>query len=150
VTTIGPRDALGIARRAIANLDLIKQQHETNSANGHVVTQIVSTSLAVLVLPWDDWLDEDSDLIHMVANGESWTVDDRTGSQRSDDLRYLRHALAHGGISFDSDSREPSEVEIRFWSRPTGGAINWRAAIQADELEDYLRRLFIQLEDRLD
>lgn len=146
-----PRDGLGIARRALTNLDLVKQCKLQHPDESHLVTQVVLTCLAVVVFPWEQWYDEDSELIALAAGSTGWKVDDRTGSKGSDNLRYLRHALAHGGIRILSRSPDPAEVTIYFESRPAdGGDVNWEAEIQADLLDAYLRRLFVQMEDRFD
>lgn len=144
-----PRHALGIARRAITNLDLARGANGPNLHPFHLVTQILTSCLAVVVFPWDEWYDSESDIISLAAGSHGWTVDDRTGSGGSDNLRYLRHAVAHGGIRIPDTSRDPSVVTIYFESRPDPGSdVNWEASILADDLDLYLRKLFNLLDDR--
>jgi hypothetical protein len=146
---IEPRDALGIARRALANLSLLTRAYEGED-DGHLVTQIIATSLAVLVLPWERYYRDDADIIHLTARPGSWSIDRSVGDQ-APDLRHLRNALAHGGIEIESVSRAPSQVLVRFEDRADRDEpISWSATIRADDLEVYIRALFEQLEDRFD
>lgn len=139
-----PRDALGLARRALDNLDLVKREYG-NHGEGHVVTQIVATALVVLVLPWEDYFRGDAEHIHSLAGSGAWTII-KPDPDPGHDMRHLRNALAHGRMNIENVSRLPEEVVIFFEDRRRHDApTNWEASIRADRLEDYARTLVEQL-----
>jgi hypothetical protein len=147
MTHIRPRDALGIADRAMTNLRIINESQE-----GHRVTAIVATALTLLLLPFDEWFRKGSGTAHMVAGSAPWLIRPSSDMELTP-LQHIRNAFAHGEVEYDvvpgaePDSRDPTEAVIRFKDRPGGGDYNWWASIRADELEAYLAGLHSHLYD---
>jgi len=66
-------------------------------------------------------------------------------------IRLLRHSVAHGHVTFDSDSRRPEEVRITFENYLDGShSSNWRGSIRADMLACFCRKYSDFVADRVE
>lgn len=125
------QDALEFASRTLKNLQFLERAREAG-ADVHLVTQLVNSLLGLIVFPLErtfvrfmlkqkiDALAEDG--------WPSW-VFTLGGSDTLGDLVYhLRNAVAHGRITFSSDSRVPSEVVMEAAdAQPGTRKVYWRA-----------------------
>jgi hypothetical protein len=112
-------EALEFARRTRRNLEFIENAKE-KGADVHVVTQLTVSLLGLVVFPKERLLlaqAETKTLADMRAEGWSgWTItlDDPAKPTKTlaDVLRHLRNAVAHGRLTFTSDSPRLEEVAI--------------------------------------
>jgi hypothetical protein len=150
--TLGPRnDPLGMAQRSWINLELIERTFKSKK-EGHVVTQLVQSLLALLVFPKEAKLFELFKrwrLSDMQKSGQTLPVimkDDEDDTKTLFDLlRHMRNSVCHGLVTFygegshGSESRNLDEIRIEFADRnePTG-PIDWLASIEGDQLRNFL------------
>ncbi len=137
------------ARRSMKNLDFVLGARKSRS-DVHPVTQIIATLLEIVVFPWEkNAFNKVKNKRLAVARSEGWPTWQMTGSRFDsnkvknvgDLIRLLRHSIAHGNVTFDSDSKQPSEVTVTFENYPNGSyRPNWRGAIQADNLAFFCRK----------
>lgn len=65
-------------------------------------------------------------------------------------LRHLRNAVAHGRMTYSSDSLNPNEVEIRFEDRLNKNSpVNWVASLRADNLMEFCLRFARFVDDTI-
>ncbi len=139
-------EALEFARRTRENLDFLEKA-KSKGAHVHVVTQLTISLLGLVVFPKEKLLLDQTErktLDDMRA--EEWpawtiTLDDPARPTRNlaDILKHLRNAIAHGRLTFTSDSEHLSEVAIivedkRHRDDP---APYWRAQIGGKELRSF-------------
>jgi hypothetical protein len=133
------------AERVRKNLDFVVASGAAGQ-DVHPVTQAVSSLLGIIVFPWElsafDQMKRQKLLI--LAQSKGWPRWTMTGPRRVLDvgqlLYLLRNCVAHGRIEFDSDSRDPAEVNINFVHVPKGEAEpDWQGRIQADKLVAFCR-----------
>ena len=56
-------------------------------------------------------------------------------------VELLRNSIAHGHVTFDSDSKELKEVTVTFENFPEGSSqVDWRGDIRADHLATFCRK----------
>lgn len=111
----------------------------------HPVTQAVISLLGIIVFPWEFSAYEivtKQKLPLLYRSG--WPRWKMSGSRRVIELGelidLLRHAVAHGDIDFDSDSRDPTQVTVAFTSRRDQSKdVNWVGKIAADQLIVFCR-----------
>ncbi len=112
-------EALEFARRARHNLEFIVQAAGRGD-DVHVVTQLTLSLLGMVVFPREKLLLEaikETPLSSLAKEGwPSWTItrDDSAQPTRTlgDILKHVRNAVAHGRITFTSDSRLMHEVRL--------------------------------------
>ncbi len=109
-------DSLGFAERTKKNLVYIEQA-KSRDRDVHVVTQIVNSSLGLIVFPWESQADKAMRgrlLTDLYKSG--WPVWDETPRSKGlgQLIHCLRNAIAHGNVHFSSDDRAPDKVAIRF------------------------------------
>jgi len=112
-------EALEFARRTRRNLEFIENAKE-KGADVHAVTHLTVSLLGLVVFPKEKLLldqAEQKNLADMQAEGWSgWTItlDDPAKPTKTlaDILRHLRNAVAHGQLTFSSDSPLLEEVTI--------------------------------------
>jgi hypothetical protein len=149
LNTLEGRNGSGeFARRSMKNLDFILDAAR-NSADVHPVTHTVSALLAIIVFPWErSALNAVKQKRLPIAAKEGWPSFRMSGPRaKANDIKtigdlieQLRHAVAHGHVRFDSDSRVPSEVTITFENRPLKKQpAEWQGEIRADQLTAFCR-----------
>ena len=137
------------ARRSVKNLDFVLAASETN-ADVHPVTKIVSVLLGIIIFPWERTaLNAVKNKRLAVATNESWPSWHMSGSLVKANkvktvghlVKLVRDSVAHGNVTFDSDSKQPSEVTVTFENYPNGSnEMNWRGTIRADHLATFCRK----------
>jgi len=147
VNTLEGRNGSGeFARRSIKNLDFILDAARKLD-DVHPVTQTVSTLIAIVVFPWErSALNAVKNKRLPVAAKEGWPSFRMSGPRAVDVktvgilIEHLRHAVAHGHVRFDSDSRVPSDVTITFENRTSKKRpAEWQGEIRADHLAAFCR-----------
>ena len=146
------------ARRSMKNLEFVLAAAAT-SADVHPVTQTVSALLALIVFPWE------RSALHAVKNKrlaaaakEGWPsfkmsgprVDANQIKTVGDLVEQIRHAVAHGHVRFDSDSRVPSDVTITFENtRSRKQPPEWKGQVRGDDLAAFCRAFSAFIEDHV-
>ena len=146
-------DSLGFAERTRENLEFILDA-SGRGEHVHAVTQLVNSMWGLDCFPWQvlvldrakqvsfDTLPQDGWPQFNVTLGKCDTLNDL--------LRHLRNAVAHGHMTYSSDSLNPNEVEIRFEDRPNENSpMNWRAFIRAEDLKVFCRRFANFVDDTI-
>jgi hypothetical protein len=128
-------DSLGFADRTKKNL-LYIEQAKSHNQDVHIVTQIVNSSLGLIVFPWDRKADIEirgKPLADLYKSG--WPVwDEAPPSKGLGELIHgLRNGIAHGNVQFSSDDRAASKVVVTFGSKHE----DWHARISADNLKSF-------------
>jgi hypothetical protein len=137
------------ARRSMKNLEFVLVAGRT-SADVHPITQTISALLGIIVFPWErNALDavKKKRLASAIAEGwPSWQmsgplIDSQKVKNIGNLVELVRHSIAHGNVSFDSDSKQPSDVTVTFENHPKGSdELNWRGSIRADHLALFCRK----------
>lgn len=112
-------EALEFARRTRRNFEFIESAKEKGD-DVHVVTQLTLSLLGMVVFPKERLLLEGTEtktIAEMSTEGwPIWTItlDDSKKPTKTlaDILRHLRNAVAHGRLTFTSDSPHLEEVAI--------------------------------------
>jgi hypothetical protein len=146
------------ARRSITNLDFLIAAANAG-AGVHPVTQIVTALLAIVIFPWErDALDEVKNKRLPVAKAEGWPSWQMSGTRVEsyavktigDLIGLVRNSVAHGRVSFDSDSKRLEDVTITFMNYPDGDSnADWQATIRADHLGTFCQKFCSTLHDRV-
>lgn|GEM_PF-4893570 len=140
------RTAFGIADRTVENLAIVRAQSQEGNLKAHWVTQIVLSTLGVLVMPLEEL--KSKQLIKRI-DGSPWKVEDKC-KKKAPFLQHVRNAVAHGNINIydtkfpdrPSKSRIPKEVTVRLTDMEFGETkVCWTVEIRADELEDLVEDL---------
>lgn len=131
-------DALGFAQRTRKNLHNIEVAFE-QGYDVHIVTQIASSLLGLIVFPCEQGLVggvADLKMVDLANEGwPQWEITLGDANTLGQLIRRLRNATAHGRMSFSSDSRIPEDVYIQVEDfRPKGKQPFWRAIIRASDL----------------
>jgi HEPN pEK499 p136 len=158
---LGPRnDPLGLARRSFENLQLVEHMLATRK-EGHVVTQVVQSLLAIVVFP------QQKDLYGHLQRWDLNSLDGRWPNLRPiiDNcekkttnlyrvLYHMRNAVCHGLVTFygdgpeGSDTRELSEIIVEFSDRENENSpINWTLQLGGEDLRALCERLIEVIED---
>ncbi len=149
--TVTRGDALEFAARTLKNLQALEAAHERGESV-HLVTQMVNSLLGLIVFPLEKRFVRfllKQQLDDLVARGwPSWAFSLDRSDTLGDLVYHLRNAVAHGRITFSSDSRNPSEVALEVAdARPKTQEIYWRASIGATDLRHFCVRYAKLLED---
>lgn len=136
------------AHRSMKNLNFILDSAE--ECDVHPITQTITSLLAILIFPWErSALNQIKKKRLPVLTREGWPIWEMSGSRVDDNkvknvgdlIELVRNSVAHGNVSFDSDSRNLEEVLVSFKNFPEGGgSSNWHASIKANELVEFCRR----------
>ncbi len=143
--------ALGFAARTRKNLEYIEEASDAD-ADVHVVTQLANSLLGLIVFPWEkNFVERVSTLKldELARQGwPRWEVTKGSCETLGQLVGYLRNAVAHGNMTFSSDSRFIDDVAIHVANYRPGRATtpNWCARIEARDLRAFCRH-FINLLD---
>jgi hypothetical protein len=112
-------------------------------AGVHEVTQSTNSLLGLVVIPFQRGIVPpnvgDLTLEHLSLNGwPTWDFELASTRTLGSLIYHLRNAVAHGRMTFSSDSAEPSEVEIvvEDWKKNATEPY-WRARISGAELQRF-------------
>ena len=128
------------------NLDFVVKAHA--HADVHPVTQTVGALLGIVVFPWErNALSAVKRKRLAVATTQGWPAWQMNGALIDANkvknvghlIEQVRNAVAHGKVSFDSDSKDLENVTVVFESYD-GGTLKWRGVIRADRLADFCRQ----------
>lgn len=134
-------DSFGFAERCKKNLLHIEKAYPREDV--HLVTQIINSSLGLIVFPWEKRVDLKIRGKRLNALDKSrWPqwAETKPSKGLGELIHNLRNAIAHANIQFSSDDREPSKVTITFESENG----DWQATISALDLRTFCLR-FIEL-----
>jgi hypothetical protein len=132
------------------NLEFIEHAAETNPQAVHRIVQLTISLLGLIVFPKEKLLIEKlSDLTLAELERDSWpewniTKDDSTPRTLTLGrlLDHLRNAVAHGRLTYTSDSRLPEDVAIIVEDASGKKApVNWAAHIRVAALRCFCMRL---------
>ena len=135
----------GFAARVQKNLDYLINARRDQDADVHIVAQLITSLLGLLVFPYEKLKEPQPNpleayrLIDLTGAGwPAWTfiVGETKTRTLYDLVKHLRNAVAHRDIFFLSESRKLHEVNIEFRDRQS-----WGASISADRLLEFVRRL---------
>ena len=142
------------AQRAQKNLEHIVAS-ATNNEDVHPVTQVILALLGIVVFPWEK---SAFDIVKKrklpILSAEGWPKWNMSGVRQVVDLgeliKVLRHAIAHGNIEFNSDSKCPNDVTISFTNMPSGESkSDWVGTITADRLIEFCRCFSSAIQDHV-
>ena len=150
------------ARRTLKNLRAIEAMKSQNR-DVHVVTQLGLSLLGLIVFPEaKQVLPEAETKTWAVMKGEGWPLwvieednpraSDKYGKTQTlaDIIRHVRNAIAHGQVTFTSDSPDENDVAIivedRYLSKPPA-APYWRARMEVRDLRVFCERLLPLIEE---
>jgi hypothetical protein len=145
--------ALGFARRTRKNLDFISHAY-LEGADVHVITQVASSLLGLIVFPKEKNLHRrfsHLSLDDLVAQGwPKWNFSFGTSDTLDDLVYHLRNAVAHGHMSFSSDSRHVEEVSIEVEDyQKKGTKLYWRASIGINDLQLFCYKFVDLIEETI-
>ena len=141
---VSRNEAIGIAQRTRKNLRYIRDAFNRGE-DVHVVTQLVTSLLGLIVLPVEEGLQNHVQQVKMDDLYRNcwpkWKITLGDAETLGDLAWHIRNATAHGHISFSSDCRVLSEVIITVKDRPLRQTeFNWEATIGGDELYKFCLR----------
>lgn len=149
-------NTFGFASRTLKNLEYIRNAFVNDKADVHPVTQLVSSLLGLIVVPWERRLEDNVPEVKLEElDNQGWrmwtiTLDDKeTPTLTLERLIYhIRNAIAHGRFTFTSDSRLLSQVMLEVEDRK-GPSENpyWRAEIRGDCLYSFCCRFAQYMEN---
>ena len=142
-------ETIGFAHRTRKNFLFIENAFQ-HGEDVHVVTQLVTSMLGLVVFPWERKFQEHVKELRvddLVKEGwPQWNMTGQPCDTLGDLVGVLRHAVAHGHVKFSSDSRTVDEVLIEFENRPNDPLRHWRGSISGGNLRTFCLK-FIQLVD---
>lgn len=151
-------EALEFARRTRRNLEFIEDA-AARQADVHVVTQLTLSLLGLIVFPKEKLLLDETErktVAAMASEGwPTWTITRDEGKKPTgtlaDILKHLRNAVAHGRLTFTSDSRRLEEVEIIVEDKEKREDLEpyWCAQIEATGLRTFCLRFLDFIEDTI-
>lgn len=151
-------EALEFARRTRRNLEFI-EDGAARQAQVHVVTQLTLSLLGLVVFPKEKLLLDETGrktLAAMASEGwPTWTITRDDGkkptSTLADVLKHLRNAVAHGRLTFTSDSPRVEEVAIivEDKERREDPEPYWCARIEAQDLRTFCLRFLDFIEETI-
>ena len=155
---LAPRnDPLGLGQRAWNNLKLIERSYDTEH-QGHVVTQLVQTLIALVAFP------KEKGFLARIERCQLQELEKRGWPRpkqvvgKTVTLHHLfkgmRNAVCHGLMKFygdsghGSNSRNLSEISIEFSDRKNDSApIHWQIVMEGPELRRFLYYILEYLND---
>jgi hypothetical protein len=144
------------ARRTLKNLQYIESALE-NKADVHVITQLANSMLGLVILPWERQIEaaiKNEKLADLAGQGwPGFLLSDNKVETLGQFVRRLRNAMAHGEITFRSDSRRIEDVAIHLENhRKKNGVkkvVTWSADITAEEIRTFCIK-FVGLLEQVD
>ena len=152
--------ALGIAQRTRKNLQFVRRARGHRRERLHLVTQLLTSLLGLVILPWEkiEPFPFDIELHELRKRGwPKWNITLDCPRQEKDKTRtlkqlvyHVRNAASHGRITFDSESRDLRDVTFVIEDAPSKKApVNWRAEVRGDYLYRFCTLFTKALEDSL-
>ena len=137
-------NAIGFAGRTRKNLEYVRNAFDCGE-DVHVVTQLVISLLGLVVLPWERNLVEHIQEVKLRELADQdwpeWSITLGCCETLGELVYHIRNAVAHGRVTFSSDSRNLAEVEIIVEdAKPGRKTPDWRAKIGGNELYSFCLR----------
>jgi hypothetical protein len=153
-------EALEFARRARKNLAFIEKAAGDKPDSGvHVVTQLTLSLLGIIVFPKENlFLDQVETMKLSTLEADGWPMwviardDDKAPTLTLGQiLKHLRNAVAHGRISYTSDSPliENVSLLVEDKRRREDSEPYWRAEIKAEHLRSFCDRFFTLIDETI-
>ncbi|MCA9500576.1 MAG: hypothetical protein KC588_15390 [Nitrospira sp.] len=147
------------ALRSMKNLKFVLAAGQGDK-DVHPVVQTISALLGIVVFPWEKCAFKTVKKKRLAAaNAEGWPKWQMSGSRVHSNkvknvgnlIKLVRDSVAHGKVTFNSDSKVPSEVTVVFENYPRGSdKWDWRGAIRADELVLFCEKFSGSVKDNMD
>jgi hypothetical protein len=142
-----------IMRRTMDNLEFVRAHARANGPP-YEVTQLINSFLGALAHPWETYKADLNALSLASARNDGWPVidkektDDRDPTSLGDLIALMRHALAHGNVSFLPGVSGEIQA-LRLWNvPPTTKKRDWGTIITPDNMRTFLER-FVALAEGL-
>ena len=150
MNSVSRNDAIQIVRLTRKNLEYIRSARERGE-DVHEVTQLVTSLLGLVVLPKQQYWEEQSwksKLDELTGQGwPKWDIQKGSADNLGELIKHVRNAASHGRITFSSDSRELSKVELVLEdAKGENSPPYWRAEIRGDHLYSFCLRFAEHLE----
>ncbi len=138
---VSRNDAIVFASRVQKNLRHIMDEFD-NQEDVHVVTQLATSLLGLVVFPWEKNLVSHIKKVKLRELADKgwpeWSITLGHAETLGELVRHIRNAVAHGSIRFSSDSRLLGEVVFEVEdSKPRASKPYWRAHIGGRELYSF-------------
>jgi hypothetical protein len=135
------------------NLEFIEKARADGS-EVHVVTQLANSLLGLILFLWEKtFVDHMKDLQLEKLAKEGWPKIEMvkgTGETLYDFAHHLRNAVAHGRVTFSSDSHDPQQVTVQIDDcGPREHIPYWTARMRASELRSFWTKFFALLENTI-
>ena len=142
----------GFAERTRKNLEYIEKARQDHAADVHVITQFANSLLGLIVFPHEKNFDSHVKLLKLkdleTQGWPQWQISKGECETLGDLVYHLRNAVAHGHMTFSSEDRDPTQVEIAVEDyKPNADKPYWCASIQADELRNFCLKFIDLLEN---
>jgi hypothetical protein len=136
----GRNDALSFANYAWTNFEFIEQAAKGDAHDLHPVTQLVLSLLGLIVCQRENNKREFNREVkatkpESLLDWQLWNASEQCYTLK-DLIDNLRHSVAHGHVTFDSESHNQDEVYISFCNKLRKGG-PWTARIRADHLRTF-------------
>ena len=135
------------ATRTKTNLELVERQARRRPGTAFEVTQLVNSTLGLLVFPRERWLDRIPPTTLADLGAAGWPQITVYGAVPGNNLRglarYLRNAVAHCNVEFLPDDAGRI-MGLRLWNTTRDRARDWIAELRVAELR-YVATKFIEM-----
>jgi hypothetical protein len=132
-------DPLSFGAFAWKNLEFIEQAAKNNPEELHPVTQLALSLLGLIVFQHEKNRVQFNRKVRGIRldslNWPQWDVS-KPSNTLGQFIKQLRHVVAHGGITFSSNSHILAEVVVLFDDPKS----NWTGRINADDLRTFCCR----------
>lgn len=141
----------GFIQRTRTNLELVEKTYARHS-EGHVITQLVNSLLGILVYPWEHQGLNHLKNVKMSTFGLQGWPDEilKLGKSESvgEFIRHMRNAVAHGRITFSSDSRDLEKVTLTFEDRKSmNKPPYWQVSFDGKNLRQFCKQFMYLIEN---
>jgi hypothetical protein len=138
-------DPLGFAGFAWKNFEFIERAAKDNHEDLHPVTQLALSLLGLIVFQHEKNRIQFSQKVRGIRfdslDWPRWDVS-KPSITLGQFIKQLRHSVAHGGVTFSSNSHNLAEVVVSFHNPKSG----WTGKIKADDLRTFCCRFKALLE----
>ena len=153
MNSVSRNDAIEIVRRTRKNLLYIRRAFECQE-DVHVVTQLVTSLLGLVVLPKEQYWEENIWNIRLDKLTDQgwpkWDIQKGCADNLGQLIKHLRNASSHGRITFSSDSPLLSEVVLKVEdAKGKDKPPYWRALIGGEDLYSFCLRFADHLEETI-
>lgn len=129
---------LGFATRTQKNLEFVMAA-ASDGADVHPVTQMTNSLLGLIVFPWESDIRTRirKSYLAELTDWPKWSTIEGTARTLRDLLDHLRNAIAHGNITYSSESKDMDDVHIEFTNKAKNGSTLWKGRVVAADLRRF-------------